>query len=140
MYHAGFFVRGVAAVIMKAGSFTAQVPDGLTVLHLHYLGPYGIAFLMDPFNLSVAGVTYWQLGRKPSSASNLLLWPAAKILKRLLLPTIVEALGTHPSQHSFKQIHSTTSSLLFISPSVVSGPQLPLQRHLTQLFSESLLR
>ena len=54
--HRPFDERGVAAVIMKAGSSTAQGPDGLTMLHLRHLGPHGLAFLTELFNLSVAGI------------------------------------------------------------------------------------
>ena len=50
-----------------------------------------------------------------------LLCPAVKILERLILPAIVEALGTRPSQHGFKPRHSTASALLSISAMVVSG-------------------
>ena len=50
-----------------------------------------------------------------------LLCPAVKILERLFLPSIVEALGTRPSKHGFKSRHSTASALLPISARVVSG-------------------
>ena len=40
----------------KAGSSTAQGPDGFTVLHLRHLGEHDLAFLSEIFNLSVAGV------------------------------------------------------------------------------------
>ena len=36
-------------------------------------------------------------------------------------PSIVEAMGTRPSQHDFKPRHSTASALLPISARVVSG-------------------
>ena len=42
-----FYERGVAAAIRKAGSSTAQEPDGLTVLHLRHLGEHGLAFLTE---------------------------------------------------------------------------------------------
>ena len=51
-----FDVRGVAAAIRKAGSFTAKGNDRLTVIHLRHLGPHCITILMELFNLSVAGV------------------------------------------------------------------------------------
>ena len=50
-----------------------------------------------------------------------LLCLAVKILERLILPVIVETLGTCPSQHGFKPRHSTASVLLPISATVVSG-------------------
>ena len=51
-----FDVRGVAVTIRKTSSSTAQGPDGLTMIHLHHLGPHGLAFLVELFNLSVAGI------------------------------------------------------------------------------------
>ena len=48
-----FNVRGVAAAIRKAGSSTAQGPDGLTLVHLPHLGEHGLDLLTELFNLSV---------------------------------------------------------------------------------------
>ena len=42
--------------IRKAGSSTAQNPDGLTVLHLRHLSEHGLTFLMELVNFSVAEV------------------------------------------------------------------------------------
>ena len=50
-----------------------------------------------------------------------LLCPAAKVLERLLLPYLKESLPSHPSQHGFKKLHSTTSSLLNISTPIANG-------------------
>ena len=98
----------------KAGSSTAQGPDGLTVLHLRHLREHGLGFLTELFNLSVARVdipAIWKnsviipilRAGKPreqyrSYRPFSLLWPAAKILERLLVPTIVKALSTPASQ------------------------------------------
>ena len=128
-----FDVRGVAAAIRKAGSSAAQGPDGLTVLHVRHLGPHGLAFLTELFNLSVAGINIPAIWKsfviipilkagKPHEQSCSyrpisLLCPAAKILEWLILLAIVEVLGTRSSQHGFKPRHS----LLPISASVVSS-------------------
>ena len=48
--------RSASVTIRKAGSSTAQGPDGVSVLHFHHLESAGIAFLMEFFNLSVARV------------------------------------------------------------------------------------
>ena len=132
-----FGVRGVAAIIRKAGSSTAQVPDGPTMIHLRHLGPHGLAFLVELFNLSVSGINIpviWknsviipilkagkprEQGRSYRPIS--LLCPAVKILERLILASIVEALDTCPSQYGFKPRHSTPSALLPISARVVFG-------------------
>ena len=65
-------------------------------------------------------------GREASRAGSLLtpislICPALKILERLNLKSIVEALGTRPSQHGFKPRHSTTSAQLPIFARVVCG-------------------
>ena len=113
-----FDERGVAAAIRKAGSSTAQTPDGLTVLHLSHLGKHGLAFLMELFNLSVARVDILAIWNNSVIISILkagkpreqglsyrhisLLCPLAKILERLLPPTIAEFLCFRPSQPKFK--------------------------------------
>ena len=132
-----FDKRGVAAAIRKAGSSTAQGPDGLSMLPLRHLGPHGLAFLTELFNLSVAGINITAIWKssviililkaeKPHEQGRSyrpisLLCPAFKILKRLILPAIVEALGTRLSQHGFKPRHSIALALLLISARVVSG-------------------
>ena len=40
----------------EGGLLHSQGPDGLTMLHLRHLGPHGLAFLTELFNLSVAGI------------------------------------------------------------------------------------
>ena len=133
-----FDEKGVTAVILKAGSSTPQEPDGLTVLYLRHIGEHGLAFLTELFNLlvSVVDITAdWKNsvlipilkagkprdhGRSYSNIS--LLFAAVKILERLLLPSIVEALGgTCSSHHGFKPRHWTASAMLLISARVVSG-------------------
>ena len=132
-----FDERGVAAAILKAGWSTAQGPDGLTVLHLRHLGAQDLAFLTELFNLSVSGIdipAIWKnsiiipilKAGKPQEQGRSyrlisLLCLAVKILERLILPSIVEALGTRPSQHCFKPRHYNASALLPISARVVSG-------------------
>ena len=117
--------------IRKAGSSTTQRPDGLTVLYLRHLGEYCLAFQLEFFNLSVAWVDTPAIwipifgGREATWPGSLLppislLCQAVMILEQLLLPSIVEALGTRPSQHSFKLRHFTTSALLPTSARVVS--------------------
>ena len=118
-----FDERDVAAAIMKEGSSTAQGPDGLSVLHLRHLGEHGLAFLTELFYLLVAGVGIPAIWKNSVIILILkarkLLSPTVKILERLLLPTIVGALGTRFSQHGFKPRHPTTSTLLPISDRVI---------------------
>ena len=116
-----FDERGVAASIKKAGSSTAQGPEGHTVLYLRHLGEHGLAFLTELFNLLVAGVDITAIwmnfiiipilkAGKPRDQGHSyspisLLFPSVKILVRLLLPSIVESLATRSSQHRFKPSH-----------------------------------
>ena len=89
------------------------------------------------FNLSVAGINILSIWKnsviipilkagKPREQGRSyhpisLLCPAVKIRERLILPAIVEALGTCLSQHGFNLRDSTDSALLPISARVVSG-------------------
>jgi len=132
-----FDVRGVSQAIRKAGSSTASGPDGLTILHLQHLGASGLAFLTELFNLSVAGSdipAIWKCSvliplLKPGKPRALgssyrpisLLCAAVKVLERLVLPYIVEMLGTRPSQHGFKPGHSTISALLPLTSRITHG-------------------
>ena len=125
--------KRVAAAIRKAGSSTTQGPYGLTMFHLCHLGEHVLTFLTELFNLSVAGADIPEIwknsviipilkARKPRGQGRSyrpisLLCPAAKILERHLLPSIVEALGTRSSQHGTKLKHSTASTLIPISAS-----------------------
>ena len=125
-----FDERGDAMAISKAGSSTAQVTDGLTMLQLCHLGEHGLAFLTELFNLSVAWIdipAIWKKsviipilkagkprdqGRKYSPISMLFL--AVKILERLLLPSIVEVLGTRLT--GICHLHSPLEQLCVCCP------------------------
>ena len=111
-----FDERGIAAAIRKAGSSTAQGSDELTVLHLRHIRELGLAFLTELVNLSVTGVDIPEIEKnsfiililkagKPRDQGRCyclisLLCTVMKILKRLLLPSIVEVLGNY-FQHGF---------------------------------------
>ena len=79
-----FDKSGVAAATHKSGSSTVQGPDELIVLPLCHPCEHSLTFLMELFNLSYRPIS--------------LLCLAVKILERLLLPSIAEALDTRPSQ------------------------------------------
>ena len=123
--------------LRASGSSTAPGPDGLTILHLRHLGPIGISYLCALFNLSVAGAdipAVWKSATvssipkpgKPSDNSASyrpisLLSPAAKLLERLILPYLQDHLTLADSQHGFRQQRSTTSALLPIVQTAVTG-------------------
>ena len=94
--------------LMKAGSSTAQGPDGLTMLHLRH-------FRRTIWKKSVI-IPILEAGKPREQSCS-----EVKILERLILPAIVESLGTRPYQHGFKPMHSTASALLPVSARVVSG-------------------
>ncbi|KAF2356025.1 hypothetical protein FHG87_013223, partial [Trinorchestia longiramus] len=50
-----------------------------------------------------------------------LLSPAVKVLERLLLPHLTAAIPLSDSQHGFRPLHSTTSTLLPLSHTIAVG-------------------
>jgi hypothetical protein len=56
-------------------------------------------------------------GYRPNS----LLSPCIKVLERLLVPFVTEALPGAPMQHGYKPLHSTTSALLTIVTHIAMG-------------------
>ena len=132
-----FTEKDVEDAIRRSSNSTAMGPDGLTALHLKHLGPSGIGFLTQLFNLSVSNAdlpVIWKRAsiipilkpNKPPSLSTSyrpisLLSPSIKILERLLLPFLNASLPSSSSQHGFKAAHSCTTALLPISTRVANG-------------------
>ena len=112
-------------------------PDKLSIIHLKNLTPRAIEYITALFNLSVTtcqilaiwkssliipipkpgkdtsvGTSYWP---------NSLLFPAAKVLESLILPTINKYLQPAPDQHGFRPDHSTTSALLQMTTYIAMG-------------------
>ena len=127
-----FDKRSVASAISKAGSSTAQVPDTLTVHQLAIwvsttcLPGGALQFGRNPAIWKKSVIMPILNAGKPRDQGRSyrpisLLCPAVKILERLLLPPIMEALGICPSQYASKSRHSTISAQLPISARVVSG-------------------
>ena len=98
--------------------------------HPHHLGPLFITLLIKLLNLSVARAknhaiwTYavvvtileaWRSKNDSITAPISLLCRALKILQQLIIPTIMEVVNFHISQHGFKPKQSTTSALLSIT-------------------------
>ena len=113
--------------IKKAKASKAAGPDNISTLHLKHIGPLGLNFLTDIFNLSTATATIptiWKTStiipllkpKKPAEESTSyrpvsLLCPAIKILERLILPTLTEHLPIPDHQHGFRKQHSTVTAL-----------------------------
>jgi hypothetical protein len=123
--------------INAAKSFSATGPDGLTSIHLKHLGPQGVKFLTNLFNLSVGKAdlpAIWKAAMivpvlkpgKPANAGSSyrpisLLSPAVKVLERILLHHVTDALPKCDSQQGFSPLHSCTSALLPIATNVAIG-------------------
>jgi hypothetical protein len=91
--------------INAAKSSSATGPDGLTSIHLKYLGPQGVKFLTDLFNLSVSKAdlpAVWKAAMivpvlkpgKPANAGSSyrpisLLSPAVKVMSLMLCQNVI---------------------------------------------------
>ena len=107
------------------------------MLHLKQLGPKGIQYLTDIFNISLNKSTIpsiWKTSliipllkpNKPSEDSGSyrpvsLLYPAIKILERIILPTLTENLPVPDIQHGFRSQHSTVTALNDFNQSIAGG-------------------
>jgi hypothetical protein len=101
---------------------------------LKHIGPRAINFLTTLFNISVSKAelpAIWKAAvivpiQKPGKPADLgpscrpisLLSPAVKVLERLLLPIITDALPKSNTQHGFAANHSCTTALLPIATKV----------------------
>ena len=127
----------VSTAISSLNNSKAFGPDKLTALHLKHLGPAGIKFLTRIINdsfLHNSIPSIWKTsniiplakpGKDPGQASSYrpisLLCPAAKVVERLLLPSISEHLPPTNHQHGFRPNHSTTSALTNLTTHITSG-------------------
>ena len=132
-----FTAEAVKSAIQGGGNSKAAGPDHLTILHLKHLGPSGLNYLTQIFNLSIRYssipairksaifIPILKAGKPDTQDSSYrpisLLSPTAKILERLLLPYLTAALHTNHTQHGFKKLHSTTTALLPLSSSIATG-------------------
>ena len=101
--------------------------DKLSIFHLKNLGPRAIEYITALFNLSVTTCqipAMWKTSLnipipKPGKDTSVgtsyrpisLLYPAAKVLVSLILPTINKYIQPAPDQHGFRPDHSTTSDI-----------------------------
>ena len=127
----------VAAAIKASKPSKAFGADKITILHLKHLGLIGLSHLTKLINNSLRTFTIprsWKTPLivpllKPGKPSNIstsyrpvsLLSPIAKVIERLILPSITEALPPAEHQHGFRPNHSTVTALLHLSKSVASG-------------------
>ena len=112
-------------------------PDKLSIFHLKHLGPRAIEYIATLFNLSATICripAIWKSsliipipkpGKDTSQGTSYrpisLIYPAAKVLESLFLPTINKYLIPAQDQHGFRREHSTTSALLQLTSDVAVG-------------------
>ena len=141
-----FTVHSVSRAIRDSGNSRAPGPDGLTIHHLKHLGPLGLQYLTDLYNLSIQHSdipSIWKTSTivpipKPGKPLDLgpsyrpisLLSPAIKVLERLLLPQL-NTLPLSPTQHGFRTRHNTTTALIPLTHVVASGFNQPRPPHRT---------
>jgi hypothetical protein len=132
-----FSVDEVANAIKACRNSKAFGPDEMTPIHLKHLGPAGIAYLTQLFNISIKNCRFpqiWKSSRvipllkpgKPSTEAKSyrpisLLCPAIKILEALLLPLLVEHLRPTTHQHGFRAQHSTVTALTKLTTKAADG-------------------
>ena len=113
--------------IRNVSNSTALGPDGMSNVHLKHLGVKAIKYVTKLFNLSVNQAdipAIWKLAHiipllKPGKDADKglsyrpisLLCSLVKLLERLLLPSVVEALPKGPNQHGFAPLHSTSTAV-----------------------------
>ena len=122
-----FTTEQTKEAIKRCKASKAAGPDGMSNLHLKHLGPKGIEYLTQIFNLSVQNsaipdiwkqsfvIPLLKPGKDKGDSNSYrpvsLLCPAIKILERLILPSLQENLPIPDFQHGFRQLHSTVTAL-----------------------------
>jgi hypothetical protein len=137
--------------ILKSSNSVALGPDGLTSLHLKYLGPKEISYVTDLYNLFLNKadlqtvckqaniIPIPKLGKPIDQSKSYrpisLLSPAIKVQEHLLLPYISESLSCAPTQHGYRPMLSTTTALLPIATNIAIGFNEPKPAKRTALMS-----
>ena len=127
----------VMKAIKSCRNSKAFGPDKLSIFHLKHLGPRAIEYITTLFNLSATICripSIWKSsliipipkpGKDTSQGTSYrpisLIYPAAKVLESLFLPTINKYLIPAQDQHGFRREHSTTSALLQLTSDVAVG-------------------
>ena len=117
----------ISAAIRNSKNNNSTGPDGISIRHLKHIGPLGLTYLTNTFNLALNTNTIphmWKLANiipipKPDKDHNTgtsfrpisLLSVISKTLEKALLPYITNNIPQHHTQHGFKAKHSTTTAL-----------------------------
>ena len=127
----------ISAAIRNSKNNNSTGPDGISIRHLKHIGPLGLTYLTNSFNLALNTNTIphmWKLANiipipKPDKDHNTgtsfrpisLLSVISKTLEKALLPYITNNIPQHHTQHGFKAKHSTTTALHNINNTIASG-------------------
>ena len=123
--------------IKASKSSKAMGPDDISPIMLKHLGDKGINFLTGIYNVTINTAiipTIWKTGKiipllKPKKQIDegksyrpiSLLSPAAKILEKLILPELSEAINLKDHQHGFRKHRSTVTALQEVNHHIASG-------------------
>ena len=128
---------------------TAPSADGLTIHQLKHLGPLGIRYLTNLFNLSYQHANLSAIWKQaviipilkpgklkdqgPSYRPISILCPASKVLEKLMYARISPHLPLADTQHGYRTGRSTITALLPLTQQVVTGfnQQRPPRRTVT---------
>ena len=114
----------VTSAIKICRSSRAYGPDSLSIFHLKNLGPLATEHLTALWKTSLI-IPIPKPGKDSSQGTSYrpisLLYPAAKVLEALILPSINEFLSPAKDQHGFRPRHSTSSALLQLSTDIETG-------------------
>ena len=127
----------VMKAIKSCRNSKAYGPDEHSIFHLTHLGPRAIEYITTLFNLSATTCripAIWKSSLfipipKPGKDTSQgtcyrpisLIFPAAKVLESLFLPTINKYLIPDQDQHGFRREHSITSTLIQLTTDVAVG-------------------
>ena len=127
----------ISAAIRNSKNNNSTGPDGISIRHLKHIGPLGLTYLTNTFNLALNTNTIphmWKLANiipilKPdkdhytgtSFRPISLLSVISKTLEKALLPYITNNIPQHHTQHGFKAKNSTTTALHNINNTIPSG-------------------
>ena len=132
-----FTTTQVHNAIRVSKNSTAPSADGLTIHQLKHLGPLGIRYLTNLFNLSYQRANLpaiWKHAiilpilkpgkpkdQGPSYRPISILCPASKVLEKLMHARISPHLPLAETQHGYRPCRSTVTALLPLAQQVVTG-------------------
>ena len=127
----------VTSAIRSCRNSRAYGPESLSIFHLKNLGPLATEHLIALYNAFLKSCrlpSIWKTslvipipkpGKDSSQGTSYrpisLLFPVAKVLEALILPSTNEFLSPAKYQHDFRSRHSTTSAILQLTTGIETG-------------------